>query len=45
MLAKGPAKKVTVWVNEETKHPHHREKLWLAVFEYFRGTREWPARR
>lgn len=38
-LEKGPAKKVTVWVNEETKHPHHREKLWLAVFEYLRHKR------
>jgi PII-like signaling protein len=36
MLEKGPAKKVTVWVNEDTKHPHHREKLWLAVFEFLR---------
>ena len=34
MLEKGPAKKVVVWVNEETKH--HHEKLWLAVFEFLR---------
>lgn len=34
MLDKGPAKKVVVWVNEETKH--HHEKLWLAVFEFLR---------
>ena len=34
MLEKGPAKKVVVWLNEETKH--HHEKLWLAVFEYLR---------
>ncbi len=39
MLEKGPAKKVVLWVNEETKHPHHREKLWLAVFEYLRHKR------
>ena len=39
MLEKGPAKKVTVWVNDETRHPHHREKLWLAVFEYLRHKR------
>jgi PII-like signaling protein len=36
MLEKGPAKKVTVWVNENTRQPHHREKLWLAVFDYLR---------
>ena len=36
MLEKGPAKKVTVWVNEDSKHPRHREKLWLAVFDYLR---------
>ncbi len=39
MLEKGPAKKVTVWVNEETKHPHHRDKLWLAIFEFLRHKR------
>jgi PII-like signaling protein len=32
MIEKGPAKKVTIWVNEDT--PHHKVKLWLAVFEY-----------
>ena len=36
MLEKGPAKKVIVWVNEETKLPHHREKLWLAIFDFLR---------
>ena len=36
MLEIGPAKKVTVWLNEDSKHPHHREKLWLAVFDYLR---------
>jgi len=39
MLEKGPAKKVVIWVNEETKQAHHREKLWLAVFEYLRHKR------
>lgn len=37
MLEKGPAKKVTVWVNEETRH--HHEKLWVAVFDYLRHKR------
>ncbi len=37
MLEKGPAKKVTVWVNEESRH--HHEKLWLAVFDYLRHKR------
>ncbi|MBN9658321.1 MAG: DUF190 domain-containing protein [Acidobacteria bacterium] len=37
MLQKGPAKKVTVWVNEDTKH--HLEPLWMAVFEYLRHKR------
>jgi PII-like signaling protein len=37
MLQKGPAKKVTIWVNEETRH--HLEPLWLAVFEYLRHKR------
>lgn len=37
MLEKGPAKKVTVWVNEDTRH--HHEKLWLAVFDYLRHKR------
>ena len=37
MLNKGPAKKVTIWVNEETAH--HRQPLWLAVFEYLRHKR------
>lgn len=34
MIEKGPAKKVTIWVNEDTRH--HMEKLWLAVFEYLK---------
>jgi len=34
MIQKGPAKKVTIWVNEDTRH--HMEKLWSAVFEYLR---------
>lgn len=37
MLEKGPAKKVTVWLNEDTRHGH--EKLWLAVFDYLRHKR------
>ena len=37
MLERGPARKVTVWVNEETSH--HHEKLWLAVFDYLRHKR------
>jgi PII-like signaling protein len=37
MLEKGPAKKVTVWVNEESRH--HHEKLWLAIFDYLRHKR------
>lgn len=37
MLKKGPAKKVTVWVNEDTRHGH--ERLWLAVFDYLRHKR------
>ncbi len=37
MLEKGPAKKVTIWVNEETRH--HHEPLWMAVFEYLRHKR------
>ena len=34
MLEKGPAKKVTVWVNEDTRH--HHEPLWQAIFDYLR---------
>ena len=34
MLQKGPAKKVIVWVNEDTRY--HHEALWMAVFEYLR---------
>ncbi len=34
MLEKGPAKKVTIWVNEDTRH--HHEPLWLAIFDYLR---------
>lgn len=37
MLPKGPAKKVTIWVNEDTRH--HLEPLWMAVFEYLRHKR------
>lgn len=37
MLEKGPAKKVTIWVNEETRY--HHEKLWAAVFDYLRHKR------
>ena len=32
MLPKGPAKKVTIYVNEDTRH--HMEPLWRAVFTY-----------
>ncbi|MCC6342788.1 MAG: DUF190 domain-containing protein [Bryobacterales bacterium] len=34
MLAKGPAKKVTIYVNEETRY--HLQPLWAAIFEYLR---------
>ncbi|MCZ2149684.1 MAG: DUF190 domain-containing protein [Bryobacterales bacterium] len=34
MLAKGPARKVTIYVNEETRY--HLQPLWAAVFEYLR---------
>jgi PII-like signaling protein len=37
MIEKGPAKKVTIWVNEDTRH--HQVKLWLAVFEYLQHKR------
>jgi PII-like signaling protein len=37
MLEKGAAKKVTLWINEETRY--HHEKLWLALFEYLRHKR------
>ena len=32
MLPKGPAKKVTIYVNEDTRH--HTEPLWRAIFDY-----------
>ncbi len=32
MLPKGPAKKVTIYVNEDTRH--HTGPLWRAVFDY-----------
>jgi PII-like signaling protein len=34
MLAKGPAKKVTIYVNEETRH--HMQPLWVAIFDFLR---------
>jgi PII-like signaling protein len=34
VLATGPAKKVTIYVNEETRYEH--SPLWLAIFEYLR---------
>lgn len=34
MIAKGPAKKVTIWVNEDSRH--HTMKLWVAVFDYLK---------
>lgn len=34
MLAEGPAKKLTIYVNETSRY-HHRS-LWLAVFDYLR---------
>jgi PII-like signaling protein len=37
MLHKGPAKKVTIWVNGETRH--HLEPLWLGIFDYLRHKR------
>jgi len=32
VLPKGPAKKVTIYVNEDTRH--HTEPLWRAIFDY-----------
>lgn len=34
MLSRGPAQKVTIYVNEETKY--HAQPLWFALFEYLR---------
>ncbi|MBI4903061.1 MAG: DUF190 domain-containing protein [Acidobacteria bacterium] len=34
MLAKGPAKKVIIYVNEETRH--HHQPLWVALFEFLK---------
>jgi PII-like signaling protein len=32
MLHKGPAKKVTIYVNRDTRH--HLQPLWTAIFDY-----------
>ncbi len=37
MLPKGAAKKVTIYVNEDTRH--HTESLWSAIFQFLRHKR------
>jgi PII-like signaling protein len=37
MLPRGPAKKVTIYVNEDTRH--HMEPLWSAIFAYLQHKR------
>ena len=37
MLSKGAAKKVTIYVNEDTRH--HSGPLWSAVFNYLQHKR------
>ena len=37
MLQKGPAKKVTIYLNEDTRH--HLQPLWVAIFDYLRHKR------
>lgn len=34
MIEKGPAKKVTIWVNHDSRHG--AQKLWFAIFEFLR---------